>query len=227
MAAKPDPAEIGDVEPLADSTARQARRVVAAYATDADECRVFLSMLGIGPAKHRGVDELRRRPRADSGSDRSTPGESDFVVVANRLPIDMERLPDGTHDVQAESRRPGHGAGAAAAQTPRRLDRLAGHHRRRRGPDRRGRPRDASGRGCPPTTSPTTTRVSRTPRCGRSTTTSSSSRSTTASGGTATSTSTAASPRRRPGAAATARPCGSRTTSCSWSRRCCACCART
>jgi len=51
MPAKPDPAEIGDVEPLADSTARQARRVVAAYATDADECRVFLSMLGIGPAK--------------------------------------------------------------------------------------------------------------------------------------------------------------------------------
>ena len=26
-------------------------RVVAAYANDADECRVFLSMLGIGPAK--------------------------------------------------------------------------------------------------------------------------------------------------------------------------------
>src|SRR5256885_2327578 len=37
MPAKSDPAEIGDVEPLADSTARQARRVVAAYATDADE----------------------------------------------------------------------------------------------------------------------------------------------------------------------------------------------
>jgi hypothetical protein len=52
MPAKPDPAEIGDVEPLADSTARQARRVVAAYATDADECRIFLSMLGIGPAKN-------------------------------------------------------------------------------------------------------------------------------------------------------------------------------
>jgi hypothetical protein len=51
MPAKSDPAEIGDVEPLADSTARQARRVVAAYASDADECRVFLSMLGIGPAK--------------------------------------------------------------------------------------------------------------------------------------------------------------------------------
>ena len=41
--------EIGEVEPLTDTTARQARRVVAAYATDADECRVFLAMLGIGP----------------------------------------------------------------------------------------------------------------------------------------------------------------------------------
>jgi len=51
MPAKTEPADIDDVEPLADSTARQARRVVAAYATDADECRVFLSMLGIGPAK--------------------------------------------------------------------------------------------------------------------------------------------------------------------------------
>ncbi len=51
MATKSDPGEIGDVEPLADSTASQARRVVAAYANDADECRVFLSMLGIGPGK--------------------------------------------------------------------------------------------------------------------------------------------------------------------------------
>ncbi|BBX41533.1 hypothetical protein MSIM_29840 [Mycobacterium simiae] len=51
MPTKSDPGEIGDVEPLADSTANQARRVVAAYANDADECRVFLSMLGIGPAK--------------------------------------------------------------------------------------------------------------------------------------------------------------------------------
>ncbi len=51
MPAKPDTAEIDDVEPLADSTARQARRVVATYATDADECRMFLSMLGIGPSK--------------------------------------------------------------------------------------------------------------------------------------------------------------------------------
>ena len=45
------PTEVDDVEPPTDSTARQARRVVAAYATDADECRVFLSMLGIGPSK--------------------------------------------------------------------------------------------------------------------------------------------------------------------------------
>ena len=52
MPTKSDPGEIGDVEPLAQSTASQARRVVAAYANDADECRVFLSMLGIGPAKH-------------------------------------------------------------------------------------------------------------------------------------------------------------------------------
>lgn len=51
MPAKSDNHEIDDVEPLADDTASQARRVVAAYANDADECRVFLSMLGIGPAK--------------------------------------------------------------------------------------------------------------------------------------------------------------------------------
>jgi hypothetical protein len=51
MPAKSDTPEIDDVEPLADNTASQARRVVAAYAVDADECRVFLSMLGIGPAK--------------------------------------------------------------------------------------------------------------------------------------------------------------------------------
>jgi hypothetical protein len=51
MPAKSDTHEIDDVAPLADDTASQARRVVAAYATDADECRVFLAMLGIGPAK--------------------------------------------------------------------------------------------------------------------------------------------------------------------------------
>ncbi|AGZ50826.1 MULTISPECIES: hypothetical protein [Mycobacterium] len=51
MPTKTDHGDIGDVEPVADSTASQARRVVAAYANDADECRIFLSMLGIGPAK--------------------------------------------------------------------------------------------------------------------------------------------------------------------------------
>ena len=40
-----------DTTTLPDDTATQARRVVAAYAEDADECRVFMSMLGIGPAK--------------------------------------------------------------------------------------------------------------------------------------------------------------------------------
>lgn len=38
-----------ELEPVGDETARQAQRVVAAYATDADECRMLLSMLGIGP----------------------------------------------------------------------------------------------------------------------------------------------------------------------------------
>jgi hypothetical protein len=47
MPAKSDTPEIDDVAPLADNTASQARRVVAAYAIDADECRVFLAMLGI------------------------------------------------------------------------------------------------------------------------------------------------------------------------------------
>lgn len=38
-----------DLEPVADETARMAQRVVAAYAEDADECRMLLSMLGINP----------------------------------------------------------------------------------------------------------------------------------------------------------------------------------
>ena len=38
-----------DIVPLEDETASQAQRVVAAYATDADECRMLLSMLGIDP----------------------------------------------------------------------------------------------------------------------------------------------------------------------------------
>lgn len=51
MPAKSDPTDLADVEPVADDTASQARRVVAAYANDADECRILLSMLGIGPSK--------------------------------------------------------------------------------------------------------------------------------------------------------------------------------
>lgn len=39
-----------ELETVADETAHQAQRVVAAYAADADECRMLLSMLGIGPA---------------------------------------------------------------------------------------------------------------------------------------------------------------------------------
>ena len=51
MLAKSDTHEIDGVTPLADHTASQARHVVAAHATDAAECRVFLALLGIGPAK--------------------------------------------------------------------------------------------------------------------------------------------------------------------------------
>jgi len=40
-----------ELEPVADETASSARRVVAAYATDADECRMLLSMLGIAPGE--------------------------------------------------------------------------------------------------------------------------------------------------------------------------------
>ncbi|MEU7138990.1 hypothetical protein ABZ942_06040 [Nocardia sp. NPDC046473] len=52
MAAKGSANDIADddLEPLADETARQAQRVVAAYAEDADECRMLLSMLGIAPS---------------------------------------------------------------------------------------------------------------------------------------------------------------------------------
>lgn len=41
--------EIDDVEPLANETADQARKVVASYSADAEECRMLLDMLGIGP----------------------------------------------------------------------------------------------------------------------------------------------------------------------------------
>lgn len=38
-----------EIETLTEETARMARRVTAAYATDADECRMLLAMLGIAP----------------------------------------------------------------------------------------------------------------------------------------------------------------------------------
>ena len=41
--------EIDDLEPVADETADQARLVVASYSHDAEECRMLLDMLGIGP----------------------------------------------------------------------------------------------------------------------------------------------------------------------------------
>ncbi|ADG99366.1 hypothetical protein Srot_2937 [Segniliparus rotundus DSM 44985] len=44
-----------DIEPLPDETALQARRVVAAYAQDVDECRTLLAMLGIGPTQRADV----------------------------------------------------------------------------------------------------------------------------------------------------------------------------
>jgi hypothetical protein len=51
MAAKTTAKDIAEdeLEPVADETARQAQRVVAAYAEDAEECRMLLAMLGIGP----------------------------------------------------------------------------------------------------------------------------------------------------------------------------------
>ncbi|WP_168708291.1 MULTISPECIES: hypothetical protein [unclassified Rhodococcus (in: high G+C Gram-positive bacteria)] len=39
-----------EIVQLADETASQAQRVVAAYALDADECRMLFAMLGIEPA---------------------------------------------------------------------------------------------------------------------------------------------------------------------------------
>ena len=41
-----------ELEPVADETANSARRVVAAYATDADECRMLLAMLGFAPGEN-------------------------------------------------------------------------------------------------------------------------------------------------------------------------------
>ena len=51
--------------------------------------------------------------------------DAEFVVVANRLPVDLEKLPDGTATLEAEPRRAGHRAGPDAAQPRGRLGRLA------------------------------------------------------------------------------------------------------
>src|ERR1700759_2601469 len=72
-------------------------------------------------------------------------GNSDFVVVANRLPVDQERLPDGTTSWKRSPgglvtalepllrRRRGGGVGRLARDRRR-------ERRRRRGADRPGRP---------------------------------------------------------------------------------------
>ncbi|GAC56920.1 hypothetical protein GOHSU_14_00870 [Gordonia hirsuta DSM 44140 = NBRC 16056] len=44
-----DVVEEEDLDTLADETALAARRVVAAYATDAEECVMLFNMLGIAP----------------------------------------------------------------------------------------------------------------------------------------------------------------------------------
>ena len=49
MTSASTPAELDDLEPVADETAQQARRIVASYSADAEECRMLLDMLGIGP----------------------------------------------------------------------------------------------------------------------------------------------------------------------------------
>ena len=68
--------------------------------------------------------------------------------MANRLPVDLERLPDGTRAVEAQPRRAGHGAGADPAQPRGRVGRLAGRAGRRGRTVRRGRSDAASGASC-------------------------------------------------------------------------------
>lgn len=41
--------QIDDIEEVADEAAQQARLVVASYSKDAEECRMLIDMLGIGP----------------------------------------------------------------------------------------------------------------------------------------------------------------------------------
>ena len=75
----------------------------------------------------------------------TTLAEADFVVVANRLPVDLEKLPDGT---QRWKRSPG---GLVTALEPMLRSREGawvgwpGAGRRRRRAARRGRPAAAPG----------------------------------------------------------------------------------
>ena len=46
-----------DIEPVADETAHQAQRIVASYSADADECRMLLAWLGLGPAPRDPDDD--------------------------------------------------------------------------------------------------------------------------------------------------------------------------
>ena len=99
---------------------------------------------------------------------------SEFVVVANRLPVDLETLPDGT---TRWKRSPG---GLVTALEPiLRNNKGAwigwpGRARHRGRSDRAGRHRQRAGAAERQGGRPTTTRASPTPRCGRSTTRSSS-----------------------------------------------------
>ena len=109
------------------------------------------------------------------GGRRVGSGDSDFVVVANRLPVDLERLPDGTtrwkrspgglvtalEPFLRTARAPGSAGRASPTPTTTRSSRKTCSCTRCRCAQRR---------------SPTTTRASPTRRCGRCTTTSSSSR---------------------------------------------------
>lgn len=56
-AANKEPELDPDLEPVADETAHQAQRIVASYAADAEECRMLLDMLGIGPEKRDPVGD--------------------------------------------------------------------------------------------------------------------------------------------------------------------------
>ena len=150
---------------------------------------------------------------------------SEFVVVANRLPVDLETLPDGTEWKRSPGAR--HRSGADPARGAGAWVGWPGWPTRRPTRSRTTAWTSTPWR-CPPRRWRTTTRASPTPRFGRSTTTSSSRRRTTGTGGRRTSGSTSGSPRpstrsrpraRRLGAGLPA-PAGARPSSASGARTC-------